>query len=221
VRERDIDQWREAWTRCLAQANQVLCFSNASADLVRRAYPNLDRAKIEVCPHKVDYLSQRKVHIKSHGALHIGVVGEIRLHKGSLIVSDLARVIAKHQLPVRITVVGTIDSAVDTSVVDVTGSYERDELATKIEQSGINLCLIPSIWPETFSYVAEELMLLELPLAVFDLGAPAERVRKYHRGLVLGTLNPEEVVNKLLEFHSQLTQKTGAGSVNGTAMAVE
>jgi len=64
--------------------------------------------------------------------------------------------------------------------------------------------LIPSICPETFCYTAEEIMLMEMPLAVFDLGAPAERVRNYNKGLVIEKIDAQYALEELLKFSRKI-----------------
>jgi glycosyltransferase involved in cell wall biosynthesis len=55
--------------------------------------------------------------------------------------------------------------------------------------------MLPSIWPETFSFVAEELMSMQVPLCCFDLGAPAERVREYGLGRVIRETDAEAALD--------------------------
>jgi len=57
--------------------------------------------------------------------------------------------------------------------------------------------MIPSIWPETFSYTTSEALLLGYPVLCFNLGAPAERVRRYDCGLVVDAPYPEGVLEAL------------------------
>ena len=204
---RNIDEWREAWGRCLATADTILCFSHSSATLVRRAYPTLDTKKILVRAHVVDYLLPRKPAIALDSALNIGVVGNITEHKGSGIVKRVAELIAERRLPIRITIIGTIDVPCKRSIVHITGPYKRQDLARIIEQYGVNVCFLPSISPETFSYVTEELISLEVPIAVFDIGAPPERVRKYQYGLVLKEIDAKIALDGLMAFHAALGQR--------------
>ena len=44
-------------------------------------------------------------------------------------------------------------------------------------EEDIDLFFIPSIWPETFSYTTSEIMSMHMPVAVFPIGAPVERVK--------------------------------------------
>jgi glycosyltransferase involved in cell wall biosynthesis len=63
----------------------------------------------------------------------------------------------------------------------------------------VGLCLLPSIWPETFSYVTQELMSLGVPLVCFDLGAPAECVRH-----IAVATTEAALLDAALELHASL-----------------
>ena len=73
-----------------------------------------------------------------------------------------------------------------------------------MEDYQVDIVLIPSIWPETFSYTTEEAIKMDLPVAVFDLGAPAERVRTYNKGLILRDMNPAEILGEIEGFLASL-----------------
>lgn len=54
-----------------------------------------------------------------------------------------------------------------------------------MENNNIDIVFIPSIWPETFSYTTSEAMMMGLPVACFDMCAPAERVKNLRKNLLL------------------------------------
>jgi len=204
VRCDDIDQWRAVWGKCLEAATTILCFSQSSQALVARAYPDLSRDKFVVQPHAVDYLHSRAVQLHLQRPLHIGVVGEITEAKGAAIVLEMARLIRRQRLPARITVIGQLNGARESQVLRVLGPYQREHLPELVAECGANVFMLPSVWPETFSYVAEELMQLGVPLAVFNMGAPAERVADYETGLVIDRVDAAHALQQLIAFHAQL-----------------
>lgn len=199
----DMAAWRQAWGSALARAKRVLCFSESSRRLILRAYPMLDPARIVVQPHKVPPFAHG-VDVRLDGPLHVGVVGAIGQHKGSEVLHALAAESLRRAVALRITVFGTLEGAADDRVVSVTGPYRREDLPTLIEGSGANVFLLPSICPETFSYVTHELIGLGLPLACFDLGAPADRVRDYADGRVLPLAGASQLLDDLSQFHRDL-----------------
>ena len=202
---RDIDRWRAAWSSLLAASDRVVAFSASSRDLLLRAHPSLAERAIEVRPHKVDYLPAAATAPDRGAPLHIGVVGEISVAKGAAVVAGLARALARRPGGTRLTVIGTVDRAFAAGI-DQTGRYRTADLPDLVARAGINLGLVPSIWPETFCYVAEELIALGLPVAAFDLGAPAERLRHYPQGHVLRAETPDDILDELETFWQSLRE---------------
>ncbi len=90
-----------------------------------------------------------------------------------------------------------------------TGRYDKANLPSLIAQSGANIFLFPSIWPETFSYVTHELIACGVPLCCFDLGAPAEALDCYAAGLVLKQgVSALEMLTQMEEFRVRLLSRT-------------
>lgn len=194
----DIDSWRKQWQTCLTAADSIYAFSNSSIDLLSKAYPALDRKKILLQPHKVNYIHYQP-RIKKQDGLHIAIVGNInRVEKGRDIVLEMVKLIEQQNLPVKMTVIGSLDEAPKSMKLNITGPYEREQLPHMLEQSGANLCFLPSIWPETFSYICEEIMQMNFPLAVFDLGAPAERVKNYSKGVVIPVITANAALKNIM-----------------------
>ena len=63
-----------------------------------------------------------------------------------------------------------------------------------------DIYLIPSVCPETFSYTTEEAMTMGLPVACYDLGAPAERVKKYKKGLIISKIDAQTTLKEIEQF---------------------
>jgi len=199
--ERDMPKWRSIWGSMLSIADEIVTFSHNSSTLLLRVYPQIEKARVSVVPHKVTHVSGQLPKITNTDSLRIGVVGQIGFHKGSLFIQSLAREIGRRNADVKIVVIGAIEAMCDPLVVTQTGPYQHDELTGLIEKSGANVFLFPSICPETFSYVVQELMTMSLPVASFNLGAPAERLETYQKGLVLDSMDPAIVLDDLISFH--------------------
>ncbi len=213
----DIPRWRTAWLRLLQCASEIIAFSPASVQIVLRAFPQLDPARIRVQPHVVDYLDASPLQPDLSLPLRIGVVGNISRHKGSQIVWDLAELIAARGLPIQIVVIGTIEDQVHSEIVQVTGQFRAESLPQLLGEHGVGICLLPSICPETFSYVTAELMQLQMPLAVFDLGAPAERVIDYPAGRVIADTTAQCALETILELHRSLLRDAASIPVSHDA----
>ena len=196
-----IAVWREAWGRLLASSERLLFYSQASREIVQRAYPDLAGTRMNVEPHRVDYLGSVPRRNRISQALHVGIVGAITLQKGAGIVEDLSRLLADTDPDAKITVFGTLDGATPRDNLSTTGEYVTNRLSDMIGESGASVFLFPSIWPETFSYVTGELMAMELPIVAFDLGAPAERLKHYDNAALVEEVSASALVPALYRMH--------------------
>lgn len=199
----DINEWRDKWGGLIIASDRLRFFSGNTLKLYKKVYPQLDNKKTSIVPHSVDYLPKRML-ITQKEHLRIGVIGQIGYHKGAKVVRELSQKIHDEQYPVKIIVIGTIEDSCPSDVVTQTGPYERSQLPALIQKCGVNVILFPSIWPETFSYVVQEMIELAYPVACFDLGAPADRIRNYQSGLILSSMSPASILKELIDFHRQL-----------------
>lgn len=198
---RDITQWRTLWGAALQAADRIVAFSHSSVAIMRKAYPGIEPGKFVVRPHTIDGRRFPAIMPDQTETLHIGVLGHIGQHKGADIVSRLADEIARRGESIRITVIGTLEAAYSKEVITETGPYRPEELPDLIRQSGANVFLFPSVCPETFSFVVGELIQMTLPVACFDIGAPAERVKAYAKGKVMDFMDAGRLVEELIDFH--------------------
>lgn len=196
---RDIVHWRREWMTLLGSADEVRLFSNSSYELMSRAYPTLPKTTWRVVPHAL-HTNVERVEIQKGEHLHIGVVGAIGKHKGSQIIANIAREIERQNSPVKITVIGTLEQKVPKNIVTVIGPYEAEKLTELVKNSGANVFLFSSILPETFSYVSNELVAMNVPFACFNLGAPADLARSYSKGLVLDSFDEATALAELEKF---------------------
>lgn len=185
--EIDIHAWRNAWQSLLEMANSIICFSDSSKNILLRAYSTLDRKKIQIVPHQVNDItpitSLRQKNKEE--PFIIGVLGAINYSKGLDIIKNLAKEIEETNSNTRIVIIGVTSEQIYSPAVSITGRYKKENLAALVEQYAIDVFFIPSVWPETFSYTTEEVIQMNMPIAVFDIGAPAERVKNYNKGILL------------------------------------
>ena len=200
----DMVLWRDLWFNLLEKSSSILCFSNSSKEILLKAYPNLNINAIKVIPHIVDPIKPVILEEnKSSDKIVIGVLGAINHSKGSGIVKGLVKKIEKENLNIDVVVIGEISEQIKSKHFYVTGRYQHHELYDYIKKHHIDIFLIPSICPETFSYTTQEIMMMEMPLMVFNLGAPAERVANYTKGYVINTVSPEAILDTIEIFKTK------------------
>lgn len=180
--DRDIGRWRKHWAEALVRATSLVCFSENTRSLFRKAYPDITNDRLAVVPHKVDYLKGDYSADFSVPRLRVAVVGQIGKHKGSAEYIQLMAVAERRGSPVDFYVIGSLESANKPERLVETGCYGRDELAALLNRHKIHMVLMLSVWPETFSYVTHELIKLGVPLLSFDVGAQGDAIAKYSLG---------------------------------------
>ncbi len=198
--EINISVWRQAFGEFLLLCDEIIAFSNDSKNLLLKAYPNLG-SKIKLKPHVVNWLRPVEVRGEKNG-LSLAVIGGMNVIKGAHLVMALATFIEYHRLNVKLYLFGEVDSTLGLgldliSSIQLLGRYERNSLPELLEKNAIEAVWIPSICPETFSFTTEEALQMGLPVAVFRLGAPAERVQRYDRGIILEEERPDLILKRI------------------------
>lgn len=210
----DPADWRRVWGGLMEAADEVVCFSESSRAILVRAYPDLG-VRLVVRPHEPVTSIERPARLVPGRPLTVGVIGGINVAKGARVVMDLCALLCTAAPHARVVIIGEIDPAERRPFPNLVihGRYAAADLPALVEHHGVNACLLPSIWPETFSYVTQEVMALELPLVCFDVGAPAERVRGYPYGVVVDAGGSAAAVHQALEEARRRREAMpGAGS---------
>lgn len=86
--------------------------------------------------------------------------------------------------PLLLSVLGPASEALPLSVT-VSGSFLPDDLESLLRESAAHAVLLLAIWQETWSFVLTAALKQGLPVIVFNIGAPAARLRWLGRGHVL------------------------------------
>ncbi len=198
----DTREWRDAWGALLLAADRVVAFSDASVRILARAFPGIvERIRLELRPHRPDHSHLRPVRRVPSDVVTVGVIGNISRPKGADIVTALAGLVESRSLPLRIVVIGTLQSGGAPSPhLHVHGAFAAAQLPDLIEQYGVDVCLMPSVCPETYSYVTDEIMAMDMPIVVFGIGAPAERVARYTRGAVTADITAEAALADIMRL---------------------
>jgi glycosyltransferase involved in cell wall biosynthesis len=109
----------------------------------------------------------------------IAYAGSVKRHKGAHLLPDLARLLPNADL--HIFGGGDEDllrAARRVPNIKVHGYYRSGTLPSLLARHRIGLIIVPSIVPESFGLVLSEAWLAGIPVVAFDLGAPAERIRR-------------------------------------------
>lgn len=196
----DMGEWRAVFRELFDNLAEIICFSASSANIIRRIYPEAAQ-KISLVPHKPLVEWQEKFEPKAKGPMRVAVIGNINVTKGLNIVREMQGLLGRDE---RIVVLGGCEGfEAEADKIVFHGPYQREELPALLEQYGITIALVPSVWPETFCYVVQECMGMGLPLVCFGLGAQAERVGGYDRGMLARDITAASAYRALRELDAR------------------
>jgi GT2 family glycosyltransferase len=195
-----VAELRKRSARLFAGARRVVVPSEDTAARIVRHFPAIQAT---VAPHEDDAANAAPVRSPAAATrCRVCVVGAIGIHKGYQVVLECARDAAGRSLPLEFVVVGhTIDDRrlMATGRVFVTGGFAPEEAVALIKAQNATLALLPSIFPETWCFSLAEAWRAGLRVAAFDIGAPAERIRRTGCGFLLPLgLKPDAINNALV-----------------------
>ncbi|MBE7210380.1 MAG: glycosyltransferase [Gluconacetobacter diazotrophicus] len=155
--------------------------------------------------------------------VRVVVVGGIGREKGLDVLRGCLDEIRRRHLPLEFVVVGhTPDDAalIDTGACFVSGEYREEEAVSLIRAQEADLALLPSVWPETWCFTLSLAWRAGLKVAAFDLGAPAERIRRTGRGALLPLGLPvPDLVDVLLRLGGRPESVISSSPVGREAIA--
>jgi GT2 family glycosyltransferase/glycosyltransferase involved in cell wall biosynthesis len=188
-----------AWLR---GARRVTAPSADTAMRLQRHFPDLP---VDVQPHAVPRApSPLPPRAHNQEVVRVAVIGAIGMHKGYRILLNSARDARARKLPLEFVVIGyTHDDAalLATGKAFVTGRYGEAEVPHLLRREHPDVAWLPSVWPETWCYALDHARSAGLPVAAFDLGAIAERLRAAGGGMLLPLeLAPRRINECLLQL---------------------
>ncbi len=122
---------------------------------------------------------------------HLAYVGSVQPHKGALVLEQLIEQLSGERYPdLRWSVYGGGDQGILRRLrrlppVRVRGYYRAGALPGMLRHHGVDLVLLPSIWPEAYALTLDESLLAGVPVLAFDHGALAERLERQGAGSVV------------------------------------
>lgn len=192
------ETWSSNWSAFLQKCDSIIAFSNSSANLLISAYKDLHN--ITTVPHEVKNFPKIEKQFKTTKTINIGLLGVLTYHKGKTIIKEILSIVRQKKLNVNIILIGETDEKITHPNFVQTGKYHVESVPKYIYEYDIDVFLMPSIWPETFSYTTEEIMKMGMPIFAFNLGAPAERVKNYEKGTILENINAISAISSIINF---------------------
>ncbi len=184
-----------------------------SQDVALRMSPYLPHNLQVWSPENDDALPpERQPCLPPDAVLDVGIIGGLNVAKGLHVVASLARAARLSNAPLRFTLVGPASSRalLVKEGVKVMGPYAPEDADRLIDEAAPQVVFLPAIWPETWSFVLTIALRRGLPVVAFDIGAPAERLRRLGRGRLLDlelAERPDALLAAFLELRSRWLRK--------------
>lgn len=182
----------------LSAARRVIAPSSDVANRVIRHFPEIE-PDVQVLEDDASWPPARPM--RADVPRRVAIIGAIGIEKGYDVLLACARDAAARAISLEFVVIGhTIDDErlFATGRVFVTGPYREENALTEIQAQSPDLAFLPSIWPETWCFTVGHAWRAGLWVAAFDIGAPAERIRRTGRGWLLPLGLPASAINNYL-----------------------
>ena len=203
VQELDPLSWRHDHLAFLVGADRVLAPSNDAAARMRRHLP---RPVVVWEPERDDdFPSERIPRVLPAEPLRLVTLGSLNVSKGLRVVQALADAAERAGAPLVLSVLGAASEPLPQRVT-VSGTFLSEDLGRLLVEAAPHAVLLPAVWPETWSFVLTAALKHGMPVIVFDIGAPAERLRRLDRGHVLPTelaADADRLLATLLEMRDR------------------
>ena len=196
----DVKRLVEISQQQLQGARRVFCPSD---DARQRMERHFDLRNISVRPHP-EWFGGAEQELDPgvpYDTVTVATIGRISTHKGLRVLRQCAAHAMEWGLPLQFAVIGgTADDAQFDRLTNVaiTGAYREQEVDGLLKQHGARVALLPSVWPETYSYTLSVALRNGLFPVAFDLGAIAERIRLSRTGTLLPLGTPASQINEAL-----------------------
>jgi GT2 family glycosyltransferase len=172
-----IHEWRNEWSQLFMNLKEIRFPSNFAKEEFLRVFPAFDLKCFVISPTtKIlrSYVSKVDPSLKK--PLDFLVLGNINYAKGSGVLKSLSRELENLESDVYLRHFGLIDMDIQSKNYFNYGPYSSlNEIEECYEKFNFVGALFPSICPETYSYVCDELSGMNIPVIAFDIGAPFDR----------------------------------------------
>ena len=134
--------------------------------------------------------------------IRVGFIGYNSPHKGTALMQGIIAACADD--PIAFVALGDIGQTTKGSKnVVTTGRFQREESVDLIKRYIVDVVVVTSIWPETFSYILSEAWTAGAAVIVGPLGAPAERVVETGAGMIAPDYRVQSFVTTLRQLVSE------------------
>ena len=174
----DLRQFREIFSS-LIDCVDVYVFPSEAAKDVFTGYYDIEGQTSSVIYHGTSLLKKKQALPARHDRnMRVGILGSMLKHKGkgsiNLVMSSL------EGYPVEFYHFG--DGDLTGANLSTLGRYDSRLIVSLLQSKQIDVILLLSTWPETFSYTLTESIAANIPVIATNMGALSERVSAHKIG---------------------------------------
>lgn len=201
---------REYINRLLSISDVIVVPTKYVQDIFYAIYSSLGD-KIVVIDHGVKVKESLTNALRRNDSINLAYLGAFTYEKGAEKFIELVRAMnySSELREVNFYIIGEIGYPLPVDVLKlktlkVIGAYRRDELPELLKREGMDVILLLSLWPESYSYTLSEAIVNGIPVIASDLGALRERVAKYGVGYLVPYEDPvprtARIINDFLNY---------------------
>ena len=194
-----IDDYQNDWHLFLKKFDKIIVPSNDTKKHILDFYNDLEISDIE---HGID-LVKTSHEARSGNEFNIAFIGVMCNHKGGNILNNLIHSNIDKKFKFHVFGSSELEGLTKSRKNYIYhGKYKRDDLSDLLISNHIDLICFFQIWPETYSYTLNEAVATGIPVLSFDIGAGAERVKKYNLGWTIDmNSNIKEITEELKHIY--------------------
>jgi len=190
-----LNRWRSEFVRVKENVDQFI-FPSFSAQEIFSSFFEIKADKCRVIYHGT-HLDKREspYRPKIRNTLRVGILGSMLRHKGEPLINVILKRIGDNNIQFYHFGDGNLRSR---NLINY-GPYDRSKILDILREHEIDVMLLLSTWPETFSYTLSESIAAGIPPIVTNMGALKERLEQEEIGWIVDYDNPERIC-RLLRF---------------------
>ena len=203
-----ISEWRKNWFKFLKKFDRIIVPSEDTKKRILKSYKGLNINAIE---HGIKF-DNYNYNAQIKNTFNVAFIGVMCNHKGGNILKKLINKSDNSNIKFHVFGISEIEELKKNKKNYVYhGKYKRDNLIKLLKENNINLICFFQIWPETYSYTLNEAIAAGIPVLSFDIGAGAERVKKYNLGWTIDVNSDikeiEIVINNIIKNPEKYYEK--------------
>lgn len=191
-----LADWHNDWNKLFSCMKNIIVPSEDTKKRINKVYPKND---INVIEHGININKLDNNITLNTNEFNVAYVGVLSNHKGLRIFDKLIKKSKNSNIKYHLFGISE-DKKLNMNKKNYIyhGKYNRDNIANLLKENNINLVCFFQIWPETYSYTVSEVVASGVPILSYDIGAGAERVKKYNFGWTIDLKsNVDDIINKI------------------------